>query len=38
MPLIDATGTSVARISPDKVKNSIAPVRTCDSMSVSPPS
>ena len=38
MPLIDATGTSVDRISPDNVKKSIAPERTCDSMSVSEPS
>ena len=38
MPLIDATGTSVDRISPDSVKNSIAPERTWLSMSVSDPS
>ena len=37
-PLIDATGTSVARIRPDSVKNSIAPERNWLSMSVSEPS
>src|SRR5450432_3950812 len=38
MPLLPARGTSVCRISPDSGKKSIAPERTCDSMSVSPPS
>src|SRR6478609_3475693 len=38
MPLIEATGTSVDRIRPDRVMKSIAPERTCDSMSVSEPS
>ena len=38
MPLIDAAGTSVARIRPDSVKNSTPPERTWLSMSVSEPS
>ena len=38
MPLIEATGTSVARIRPDSVKNSTPPERTWLSMSVSEPS
>ena len=33
-----ASGTSVCRIRPDSGKMSMAPERTCDSMSVSPPS
>src|SRR5256714_13527912 len=37
-PLIEATGTSVERISPESVKNSIAPERSWLSMSVSEPS
>src|SRR3954471_6126887 len=37
-PLIDAAGTSVERISPDSVKNSIAPERNWLNMSVSEPS
>ena len=36
--MIDDAGTSVDRISPDKVKNSIPPERTWLSMSVSEPS
>src|SRR5215831_8381264 len=38
MPLIDAAGTSVARIRPDSVKNSMPPERIWLSMSVSEPS
>src|SRR5690348_7224767 len=38
MPLIDAAGTSVDKISPDKVKNSMPPERTWLNMSVSEPS
>ncbi len=38
MPLIAATGTSDPRIRPDWTKKSIAPARTCDSMSASVPS
>src|SRR5215469_17296515 len=38
MPLIEATGTRVDRISPESVKNSIAPERNWLSMSVSEPS
>ena len=38
MPLIEAAGTSVARIRPDSVKNSTPPERTWLSMSVSEPS
>ena len=38
MPLIEAAGTSVARISPDSVKNSTPPERIWLSMSVSEPS
>src|ERR1700675_3673700 len=38
MPLIEATGTRVARMRPEGVKKSIAPERTWLSMSVSPPS
>src|SRR6266436_3782926 len=38
MPLIDATGTSVERMSPESVKKSIAPERSWLSMSVSEPS
>ena len=38
MPLMLAGGTSVARISPDRVKNSMPPERTWLSMSVSEPS
>src|SRR5437879_8073593 len=38
MPLIDAAGTSVARIRPDSVKNSTPPERIWLSMSVSDPS
>src|SRR5262249_16208776 len=38
MPLIDAAGTSVARIRPDSVKNSTPPERIWLSMSVSEPS
>ncbi len=38
MPLIDAAGTSVARIRPDSVKNSMPPDRIWLSMSVSEPS
>src|SRR3954462_7914071 len=38
MPLIEAAGTSVARIKPDSVKNSSAPERNWLSMSVSEPS
>ena len=38
MPVIEAPGTSVDRISGDSVKNSIAPERSWLSMSVSPPS
>src|SRR5579871_4041806 len=37
-PLIEATFTSVARIRPDSVKNSMAPERSWLSMSVSEPS
>jgi hypothetical protein len=36
--LIEATGTKVARIRPDSVKNSIAPERNWLSISVSEPS
>ena len=38
MPLIEAAGTSVARIRPDSVKNSTPPERSWLSMSVSEPS
>ncbi len=38
MPLIEAAGTSVARISPDSVKNSTPPERIWESVSVSEPS
>ncbi len=38
MPLIEAAGTSVARIRPDSVKNSTPPERIWLSMSVSEPS
>ena len=38
MPLIEAAGTSVARIRPDSVKNSMPPERIWLSMSVSEPS
>ena len=38
MPLIEALGTSVDRISGDSVKNSTPPERTWLSMSVSAPS
>src|SRR3954467_1749231 len=38
MPLIDAAGTSVAKIRPDNVKNSTPPERIWLSMSVSDPS
>src|SRR4051794_37575628 len=37
-PLIEETGSSVERIRPDRVKNSIAPERSWLSMSVSEPS
>ena len=37
-PLMAASGTRVDRISPDRVKNSMAPERTWLSMSVSVPS
>lgn len=36
--LMAATGTSVAMTSDDGVKKVSAPLRTCESMSVSPPS
>src|SRR5215813_5745339 len=38
MPLIEAIGTKVARISPERLNISIAPARNCESMAVSPPS
>lgn len=38
MPLMEALGTSVERISGERVKNSMAPERSWLSMSVSPPS
>src|SRR5947209_20255434 len=38
MPLIEAAGTKVDRISPDNVKNSMPPERIWLSMSVSEPS
>src|SRR2546423_13278125 len=38
MPLMEAAGTRVDRMSPDRVKNSIAPERSWLSMSVSEPS
>ncbi len=38
MPLIEAAGTSVDRIRPDSVKNSMPPERIWLSMSVSEPS
>ena len=38
MPLIEAAGTSVDRIRPDRVKNSTPPERSWLSMSVSEPS
>ena len=38
MPLIDAAGTSVDRMRPESVKNSMPPERTWLSMSVSEPS
>jgi hypothetical protein len=38
MPLIDAAGTSVARIYPESVKNSTPPERIWLSISVSEPS
>ena len=38
MPLIDAAGTSVARINPESVKNSMPPERIWLSISVSEPS
>ncbi len=38
MPLMAAAGTSVERISGDSEKNSVAPLRSCESVSVSLPS
>jgi len=38
MPLIETGGTRVDRIGPERVKNSSAPERSCDSESVSEPS
>ena len=38
MPVIEAAGTSVERIRPESVKNSMPPERTWLSMSVSEPS
>ena len=38
MPVIEAAGTSVERIRPERVKNSMPPERTWLSMSVSEPS
>ena len=38
MPLMEASGTKVDRMRPDRLNIWIAPVRNCDSMSVSPPS
>ena len=38
MPLIEAAGTTVARIRPESVKKSMEPSRSCESMAVSPPS
>ena len=38
MPLMEASGTKVERMRPDRLNIWIAPVRNCDSMSVSPPS
>src|SRR6266702_370402 len=38
MPLIEAIGTSVDRMTVDRLKNSTAPERSWDSTSVSPPS